>query len=419
MKKVILAALLAVPLEGTSQTINGPTSVEVGETHRYDLYDQVTYAQPDWSYSTICSPGAGGHDGNYYVNITFDQGDGTADVVFKDGSTTIATLQVTVSATPPATPSATVTTTYNCGNTVVAHPGVAEEVTFRWYWQTTSTGTETSLGYASSITRTVSGNLYLRARLKALPNTWSTGALHAGNIVVNSSPPAAPSVPTHGLRFGSGALTISAATVSGAMEYRWYLTSSGGNKIQNQYANSYSLGTVTSNATYYIASWNGCESSRLAVNATILSVPTIVTTGPSGRSINMGESVTLSTSTAYDEYAWKKAGSTVGTSSTYTTSEIGTFTVVVTKTGAVNTGTSSSYDVFAGLNGQNMNFVTTNIIQVPGVSSTSSITGLTVNQNSQSNQFVDGLGCLSPQFSGQNSLSSCVVIAWDPFQAPS
>jgi len=392
MRQALLFLLALDLCPAFGQVIDGPTTVEVGETHRYVLDDQVTYAQPTWD-ETLCSRVTYGHSGNYFIDLTFTEGTGTATIAFLDGSTSVASLQITVNATPPTTPSTSYTTTYNCGNTVIHYNVLVPGLNFEWWWQTASNGTSTSLGTAESITRTSSGDLYLRARLKANPFTWSSGSLHIGNVVVYTSPPAAPTVANHATRFGPGQLTVSTEAVSGALKYAWYTTSSGGIPISGQTTTSYILLDVASDATYYVSSLNGCESSRLAVNAIVLPMPTIVTTTSSGRSINMGESVTLGTSTSYDGYAWKNAGGgTVGTSSTYTTSATGVFTVVVEKTGAVNSGTSDSFAVFDGHDGLNMNFVTTNAIQVPGITSAAGISSLNVNQNTQSTQFVDGLG---------------------------
>lgn len=394
MKKGLFSILFMMTiLNGYSQTLNGEQNVEVGQTtYRYELYDQVIYSQPDWEI-TLGTPVGSGHNGNYYVDVRFDQGEGNAVVAFKDGSYTVASLQITVSAAPPATPVATLTIQYNCGNTVVSHPGLSADTNFSWYWQTTSSGTSTALGFSSAITRTSSGNLYLRARLKAAPYLWSVGSLHAGNIAVNTSAPAAPSVPTHGLRFGAGALTLSTAAVSGAYKYRWYAALTGGTYIQNSDTAPYTLSNVTLNATYYVSTWNGCESTRLAVNATILPMPTIVATGPSGRSINMGESVTLSTTDTYNGYVWKNAaGTTVGTSATYATTTAGTYSVVASKAGSANTGASAAFEVLGGFNGLNMNFVTTNAIQVPGITNASAIPALPVTKNFQTTQYIDGLG---------------------------
>src|SRR5690606_8398730 len=106
-------------------------------------------------------------------------------------------LTVVISGGAPATPNTTFTITQNCSSTnVLRNTNPPSGV--QWYWQTSASGTSTSLGYNSLINRTTSGNLHLRARQSTSPYTWSDLSQPVGNITVVTTPPSAPATSTNG-----------------------------------------------------------------------------------------------------------------------------------------------------------------------------------------------------------------------------
>lgn len=375
----------------------GPEYVQVGETHTYTYTDDVVFFDPNWQVNGGSITNTWQSGINYNVSVYFNAGAGTATITFRDGSYTLGYLEVTVDAPAPPTPNTTFSLTYNCGNTVVArNSNPPYDANYDWWWQTSSSGTSTSLGYGNNITRTATGGLYLRARLKNPPYTWSgsSQSVGSGTVTVYTSAPPAPSVANHASRFGPGSLTVSVGTVSGALSYVWYLQSSGGTPIAGQTTNSYAISNLTTTTTYHVASKNGCESSgRLQVTGTILPQPTIVTTGTNGNSITMGQNVTLGTSIPYTTYSWRNSANTVvGTASTFNTTTPDNYTVIVTQTGVTNSGTSPQQPVVAGLTGLNMNYILTNTILDNNITDPAAIPALVVEDNNQSVQYFDGLG---------------------------
>jgi RHS repeat-associated protein len=372
----------------------GPTDVEVGDTHTYTFTDDVVYTA-NWTVTNAHIVNTWVSGANYNASVYFNVGAGPATITFNNGATPLGSFCVTVNATPPPTPNTTFNINYNCGGTVVDRTGSPPyNSNYDWWWQTAEDGESTEFGYGTTITRTTSGNLWLRARLKHPPYAWSASSQEVGNITVYSSPPAVPSIANHGSRFSTGPLTISVETVLNALSYVWYTQNTGGIPINGQTTNSYPISNLPSTTTYYVASKNGCESSgRLAVTGTILPLPIILATGTNDNSLTMGQSVTLATSLAYTTYSWKNSANTeVSTSPTFTTSVADNYTVTVTLVGVTGDGTSTAFPVVNGLTGHNMNYLLTNTIQDNNITDPNSIASLTVDDNNQTIQYFDGLG---------------------------
>lgn len=73
---------------------------------------------------------------------------------------------------------------------------------------------------------------------------------------------------------GPGVVTLTASG-SGSGQYRWYTTSSGASPIPGETGASYQTPSLLSTTTYFVSVFNGsCESTRTAIVATILPLPT-------------------------------------------------------------------------------------------------------------------------------------------------
>lgn len=147
-------------------------------------------------------------------------------------------------------------------------------------------------------------------------------------------------------------------------------------------------GTTGGTATYTItATASGCVGSQITVPASVYPVPVI--TAPTNRLVM--SSVTLSTGTIYDTWAWKLSSNSVGLSqSTYGAVSPGTYTVIVTKNGV--SISSPSFVMQGQFSGQSENYVVTNTMQVSGITQQVSPDGLPPESLSQTVQYFDGLG---------------------------
>lgn len=381
--------------------ITGPTTANVNETKNYDLVwrngstqiDPPSPMESDYSWFTLggnfndMTPTGSSVEwttgGNWTLNFEYYTWN---DFYYDD-------LMVTVSAgSAPDTPNTTFTTTQNCNSTTVQRNSNPPSGV-KWYWQTSSSGTSTS-DSSSSINRTTSGDLYLRARQSTSPFTWSTSSQQAGNITVITTPPDVPATSTSSdiISNTGGQVTVSVSSVSGATSYRWYTVASGGTAIVGVSGTGYSP-TVTQTTTYYVESQIGnCASTtRRAVTANVHPVPQISSTN--NGVITMGTPVVLSLNYGYDGYQWKLNGQSLvgGTNPTYEANQSGEYSVEVSKGTA--TGVVSAVKLIgSGPSGQNINYIVSNMILKPGVTAEAEIETLAVEALSQAIQYFDGLG---------------------------
>ncbi len=171
---VFIGIMLMLPLKSFAQgTVSGKLTPTAGTIATYSLIDDVIYANANWSAdnATVISSTISGL--TYSADIKFLGPSGSSTVYFKNGSTIISTLEVTVSCPALAVPNATFSYLNNCGNTVITYSGTPRS-TANWFWQTNSTGISTDES-ATTYTVTSSAIYYLTARSISAPNCWSTG----------------------------------------------------------------------------------------------------------------------------------------------------------------------------------------------------------------------------------------------------
>lgn len=320
----------------------------------------------------------------------------------------------------PATPVTTFTIVQNCNSTTVTRSGTPPGG-LTWYWQTSSFGTSTSLGSGASITRTTAGNLYLRARMNASPFTWSETALLVGNVAIVSPLAApAPATDTEVISGGNVSVAVSVTPVSGATSYKWYTTATGGSPVGTTTNATYSP-VIAQTTTFYAESVIGACSSNTRTSVTAIVYPEpVIEVNNNGR-ISLHKPVTLSvTNFPYSTFQWLDANGNpvpAGTSSNWSTTSPGVYRIRVTK-GTSPVFVSAPFQVTSGLDGLNMNYVVSNAVLVPGVTSAASIDTLTVESVSQNVQYFDGLGRPLQSVSTQASPAGNDLIqpvVYDPF----
>ncbi|HCQ13392.1 T9SS sorting signal type C domain-containing protein [Flavobacterium sp.] len=159
--------------------------------------------------------------------------------------------------TPPADPTGTIAVSANpsCGAATLSYPA-------GFYWQTTATGTSTSLPTSSNYSLASSGTVYVRAYNGTC---WSTGSLSSGAIVINS--PSAVATNPSNVTISSGANTSFSVTGTNAGTYQWQVdTGSGFTDLANgaPYSN---VTTATLNITGATFAMNGYQYRCVLSNA--------------------------------------------------------------------------------------------------------------------------------------------------------
>jgi hypothetical protein len=199
IKKILLRIfLLFLSYSSYAQnnvTINGEP---IGDVGYYGMYD-VDVAGTDMTPWLVTPHGDITYQDNYTASIDW-LSEGIATVTYENQDAYgyyYGELDVTIYGPEPPDPNATVEqVTYNCGNTTVERSYLSPYESYEWYWQTSQTGTSTTINGQPGNTATVTINapttLYLRARDKD-SYTWSTNSQNIGFYDVYSSAPSTPS----------------------------------------------------------------------------------------------------------------------------------------------------------------------------------------------------------------------------------
>jgi RHS repeat-associated protein len=396
MKNLIkISFILLVSVQGLlAQNITGPASVNVGEANTYTFYNGTLYMNVTWVSTNVTIISKWNVGNTYYASVKWNA-PGTYGLSLLDQNNIQRGVLNNIVVDVPV-PASTYSITENCNATDVTRNASPPLAGINWYWQTSSTGTSTTLGFDPTITRTTAGALYLRARW-GTAGTWSLTSQSIGTIAIKT-PLAAPSGSSDGNRISNLAVVVpvSVTAVTGASGYWWYTVPTGGTAISAQTTVSYSP-SLASSQTYHVASVNGaCPSTtRRAVNANVHPEP--VTSTDNNGVVTMGRSVTMSvTNFSYSTYQWLDATTgtpiTGATNSSYSTNQAGKFKVTVSKSGSPVFTSPASLPVSKGLEGQSKNFIATNAILIDNITNISDVVNLPVESNSQAVQYFDGLG---------------------------
>lgn len=374
----------------TAQSVNGPTSVNVGQTYEYSFNNGTIYPNATWTTSNMGTVSKLTNIGaTHRANIIWNS-PGTATVSFLNNYQLIGSgLTVVVNV---GTPNTSFSISQVCGSTTVTR-NTNPPVGVNWYWQTSAGGTSTSLGSGSSTTITTATTLYLRARW-GTTGAWSSGSQSVGTVAVKLTP-AVPATSSDGHRISNTATAVplSVSTVSGATGYRWYDQSAAGNLVATTTTAMWSPNLIT-NKTYWVASLREtCEStSRKAVSAYLHPEPGLFASN--GSVVSLGTPVVVSAPNySYDSYSWLDENETpLGvTSPTLTLTKGGIFKLRVTK------GTAPAFITPVGIKVSSIetqaeNFIISNTILTDNVTTDTQITTLPVESLNQVVQYYDGLG---------------------------
>lgn len=188
--------------------------------------------------------------------------------------------------------------------------------------------------------------------------------------------------------------TASPTGVTGAGSGNLTMTGTGG--LVSQTINT--SGSGNGQVSYSITpSLNSCQNTAITVLVTVFHLPEIAA---STTVIIKGSSVQLNTTNSFDTYQWYRNAVTTNSTATLVTKTAGSYYVAVTKSGL----SAQSAPVTIGdlYNGQNKNFIVTDLAIVPGLT-TSAVGGASRDSVSQSIQYFDGLGRPAQSVSTQAS----------------
>lgn len=268
MRTVVLLTSLVLTVSMSMGQILGESNVTVGQSASYTYYGSAVYASYLWytnpsSLGTVTYSYRSGT--TYYADVTWTSA-GTGTLVMSAYGSPVVTLNVTVTCPSATTPNATFSYSSNtCGNKTITYTGTPP-AGVTWYWQTSSTGTDTS-NPTTSLIASASGQYYLRAK----PNcstTWSS-AQTTTSVTVNPVPGTASPTMSSNSFCGSGTVYLYGAGAGTNETYRWYDVSTGGTPIASNQP-------VNATKTFYVALYNivtTCEGTRTAGTVTINSIP--------------------------------------------------------------------------------------------------------------------------------------------------
>jgi gliding motility-associated-like protein len=245
-----------------------------------------------------------------------------------------------VTATINTVPSAPTTTgNSSCGAAAVtlsASGGTAGQ--YRWY--TVATGGTAIAGQTNSTytTPVISTTTTYYVSI----NNGTCESTRTAVVATINTAPVAPTT-TGNSSCGAAAVTLTAAGAT-AGQYRWYTVATGGTAIAGQTNSTYTTPVISTTTTYYVSINNGgCEGTRSAVTANILTLPIAPTT--TNNSSCGTSSITLTaaggTPGQYRWYTVATGGTAIAgqTNSTYTTPIISTTTTYYV---SINNGTCES-----------------------------------------------------------------------------
>ncbi len=304
--------------------------------------------------TTFCTGGsvalnAGTGSGNSYVwkrdgmtisgatgsNYTASLGGTYMVTITNNGcSTTSANTTVTVTSAPTATISASGATTFCTGGSVVLNANTGTGLTYAWR----RNGTTISGATASSYTATLAGSYTV-----VVSTGGCTTTSNATTVTVSGSG-TTPTITAQGSTTfcTGGSVALSTATASGNA-YSWRRD---GTAISGATSNSY---TANQSGSYTVTVTNGsCTTTSAATTVTATTAPSASISAAGPTTFNTGGSVVLNSTTGSGfSYAWRLNGTTISgaTSSSYTATMAGSYTVVVSGGGCSSTSNSITVTV--------------------------------------------------------------------------
>ncbi len=368
----------------TSAQIVGYNASCAGQVASYSIDNGVVYVTPNWviTNGTITNTSSSGTQ--YNVTVTWTAA-GAGTLTFKNRTTVISTLNVTVGALPED-PLAQNTAICAKGTMMVTAGNNANSV--RWY-SVASGGSPLTTGTTSPYT--VVTTTYYLSSYNTITGCESPYPRKQVTLTVIASPMEPSALPVS----ACGSATITGTSGVNGSTINWYTVPTGGTPTT-----SLTSPITTSTTTYYITSLNtttGCETAtRTAVTITIYPIPVISASGPTAFLYGNNNNVTLSTTSGLTSYRWIKDGVDISgaTTNSYNTSNVASYKVATKVSASALECTSVTTPVTNILTGQPspVNFVSTTRIYKKGVTTSTSLYSLTPTDLAQVVSYQDGLG---------------------------
>jgi len=295
------------------------TATASGNTYQWRLNNNAISGATSSSYTASQA-------GSYTVTVT-------------NGTCTATSAAVAVSVSSVTTPTLTSqgSTTFCTGGSVVLNTTAASGNSYLWR----RNGTTISGATSSSYTATIAGSYTV-----TVTNGSCSGTSSAVSVSVSSS--VTPTLSAQGsTTFCTGGSVVLNTTAASGNSYLWRRN---GTTISGATSSSY---TATIAGSYTVTVTNGsCSGTSSAVSVSVSSSVTPTLTAQGSTTFCTGGSVVLNTTAASgNSYLWRRNGTTISgaTSSSYTASLSGSYTVTVTNGSC--SGTSSAVVVNASGNG--------------------------------------------------------------------
>jgi hypothetical protein len=230
-----------------------------------------------------------------------------------------APATISISGTAPAVTGGSVCTG---GDVILTASGAPAGDTYKWY-SASSGGSSFATGSSITVNVSLTKDYWV--------SSYSSSC-ESSRVKVTATVNPSPSEPgvTNASRCNGGEITVSASGASASQNYKWYATSEAATPIQTGGADLTS--TISTTTTYYVSKYNtttGCESSRVAVTATINTTvvsPDITIARNIPGTICPGKSVSFTAtlaSASTGTYQWKIGTTNVGTNSaSFTTDQL-------------------------------------------------------------------------------------------------
>ncbi|QOI97347.1 MAG: gliding motility-associated C-terminal domain-containing protein [Flammeovirgaceae bacterium] len=160
---------------------------------------------------------------------------------------------------------------------------------------------------ALDMTGVPTGNHLLSIRVKDSEGVWSL-LLSAPFTVSPCVPPPSPTAPGVS-RCGPGTVTLIATGATGTQQYRWYDDPILNNLVHT--GPTFETPSLSVTKNYYVSIFDpdtNCESSRVAVTATVVIIPTPAINPSGSISFCEGSFIFLSAPAGFAQYIWTKDG---------------------------------------------------------------------------------------------------------------